>query len=74
MHRARARPLTPYSSLDALKKRENDITLQKMITLVYLVIRSMETVVKNVQNMRELSLKRANAFQVLRRLQFKSQY
>ena len=46
----------------------------KIDHFVYLVIRSMETVVKNFQNMRELSLQRANAFQVLRRLQFKSQY
>ena len=36
---------------------------------VYLVIGALETVVENIQNVGELSLKCANAFQILRYLQ-----
>ena len=39
---------------------------------VYLVIGALETVVENIQNVGELSLKFANAFQVLTHLQLKT--
>ena len=41
--------------------------------ILYLVIRTLETVVENIQNVGELSLKCANAFQVLRHLQLKAE-
>ena len=62
----------PILQFRGLVGNRTQVKVSRLLLLfLYLVIGSLETVVENVQNMGKLSLKCANAFQVLRHLQKK---